>query len=443
MSGVACRSGAVGALLLAAAASPGAGALNGFVAAQQSSSAHSAPLPRSGAVESSDAQSSTYRVYVANESSDIVSRVAFTPGQGAVVEKEITVGIMPGDNDGAHGVTVSPDGRFWYVTISHGTPYGYLWKFDAGPDTLVGRARLGLFPATIGATPGGEFLLVSNFNLHGDMTPSDVSVVYAPEMMEVTRVETCLMPHGSRVAADGAKHYSVCMHSDELVEIDVAEFRVSRRFGVVPGAGRGQGRRGGPEAEAGAAHADHEPGAAAAGAVCSPTWAEPGQGAGANRFVYVACNKSDEVLEVDVERWSVTRRFATGRAPYNLEVTADGMRLLATLKGEQGVAVYDLESGALLGRAGTSRPVTHGVTASPDGRWAFVSNESVGSVRGTLDVIDLETLEVVETVELEHQSGGIDFWQPPPEAEVGPARGGAAPGPSRMPGPPGPSGHDP
>ena len=53
----------------------------------------------------------------------------------------------------------------------------------------------------------------------------------------------------------------------------------------------------------------------------------------------------------------------------------------------------------------------HGVVASPDGRYAFVSNESVGSVRGTLDVIDLESLEVVATVELEHQSGGIDFWR--------------------------------
>ena len=345
-------------------------------------------LPFSGA----GLQSSTYRVYVANESSDLVSRVAFTPNRGLVVENEIRVGIMPGDNDGAHGITVSPDGRFWYVTIAHGTPYGYAWKFHAGPDTLVGRTQLGLFPATMGATPGGEFLLVANFNLHGDMAPSDVSVVYTPEMVEVGRVGTCLMPHGSRVSADGAKHYSVCMHSDELVEIDMADFSVSRRFSVAP---------------------------ASPDAVCSPTWAEPGAGRGAGRFVYVACNKRDEVLEVDVERWETTRSFATGTAPYNLEVTADGKRLLVTLKGEQGLAAYDLESGALLGRIGTSRPVTHGVVASPDGRWAFVSNESVGSVPGTLDVIDLETLQVADTIELGHQSGGIDFWQPPPDAKIG------------------------
>lgn len=337
-------------------------------------------------------QSPTYRVYVANESSDLVSRVAFTPGEGAVLENEIRVGVMPGDNDGAHGITVSPDGRFWYVTIAHGTPYGYVWKFHAGPDTLVGRAQLGLFPATMGATPGGEFLLVANFNLHGDMTPSDVSVVYTPEMVEVARVGTCLMPHGSRVSTGGAKHYSVCMHSDELVEIDVDNFRVSQRFRV---------------------------GDPSSSSPCSPTWVEPALGERGGRFVYVACNKGDEVLEVDVERWEVARRFATGAGPYNLEATADGKRLLVTLKGEQGLAAYDLESGALLGQAGTSRPVTHGVVASPDGRWAFVSNESVGSVPGTLDVIDLETLRVAETIELAHQSGGIDFWQPPAGTKIG------------------------
>ena len=335
-------------------------------------------------------ESATYRVYVANESSDLVSRVAFTPGEGAVVEKEITVGLMPGDNDGAHGLSISPDGRYWYLTIAHGTPYGYLWKFHAGPDTLVARTRLGLFPATMGITPDGQFLLAANFNLHGDMVPSDISVVYTPDMIEVTRIRTCLMPHGSRVRPDGNRQYSACMHSEQLVEIDLETFQVSSRFDVSPS----------PEA------------------VCSPTWVEPGLGSRANRVVYVACNRNQEVLEVDTDRWEVSRRFTTGLAPYNLEVTAGGERLIATLKGEQAVAVFDLASGRELGRVKTSRPVTHGVVASPDGRYAFVSNESVGSVRGTLDVIDLESLDLVATVELAHQSGGIDFWS------VTPAGGG-------------------
>ena len=380
---------------------PGEAALAQVVLAQ------AAPGQRVAA-SAAPVQAPTYRVYVANESSDLVSRVAFTPGEGVVVEKEIPVGIMPGDNDGAHGISVSPDGEYWYVTIAHGTPRGYLWKFHAGPDTLVARTRLGLFPATMGLTPDGQFLMAVNFNLHGDMVPSDVSVVYTPSMIEVARVKTCLMPHGSRVRADGTRQYSACMHSERLVEIDVESFEISAQFDLSPG-------REGPFADGAAEGAadgmDH---AAMADRVCSPTWVEPAAGVRADRFVYVACNRNGEVLEVDTEDWSVSRRFATGQAPYNLEATADGARLVATLKGEQAVAVFDLDAGTELGRIPTSRPVTHGVVASPDSRYAFVSNESVGSVRGTLDVIDLQMLEVVESIELQHQSGGIDFWSVTP-----------------------------
>jgi DNA-binding beta-propeller fold protein YncE len=388
----------------------------------------------------------THRVYVANESSDMVSRVAFVPDRGAWVEGEIPVGVMPGDIDGAHGITVSPDGRHWYVTIAHGTPYGSVWQFHAGPDTLVGRSDLGRFPATMGVTPDGRMLLTANFNLHGDMVPSSVSVVFTPQMMEVAKVETCLMPHGSRVDASGSHQYSVCMHSDQLVELDLAALAVSARYLVTPGHEGSLGLEDEPGAvkHPGAAPsrsdaAPSEPGGAmgpaehagvsmdgtgtpasvsaamppAGAQPCSPTWVEPGQAAYADRVVYVACNKNAEVLEVDVRAWEVRRRFATGRAPYNLEATTDGRLLVATLKGEQAVAVIDLERGEEIARLSTSQPVTHGVVASPDGRYAFVTNEAVGAVPGTLDVFDLVALERVATVDLGFQSGGIDYWGGP------------------------------
>ena len=384
---------------------------------------------------------SEYRLYVANESSDIVSRVVFRPGIGAEVESEISVGIMPADNDGAHGLTVSPDGEYWYLTIAHGTPYGYAWKFHAGPDTLAGRAELGLFPATMGISPDGQILLTANFNLHGDMVPSDLSVVYTPTMTELARVVTCLMPHGSRVSASGKKQYSTCMHSDQLVELDLTTFEVSKRFSLTPGheasldlRDRGAsehlvvndgsmeemeaGTPGNEQDTPGHEQADHERHMAQeAGAVCSPTWAEPGAGTRADQVVYVACNKNDEILEVDANTWEVRRRFTTGTAPYNLEVTADGSRLVATLKGAQAIAVIDLDSGEELAELPTTQPITHGVVSSPDGRYAFVSNESIGSTLGTVDVFDLETLERVASVNVRHQPGGIDFWRMTEAAE--------------------------
>ena len=82
-----------------------------------------APPPPSPAAAS-------YWVYVANESSDVVSRVRFGP-DGAIEEKTIGVGIKPADLDGAHGLSVSPTGDFWYLSLAHGTPYGMVWQFRA------------------------------------------------------------------------------------------------------------------------------------------------------------------------------------------------------------------------------------------------------------------------------------------------------------------------
>jgi DNA-binding beta-propeller fold protein YncE len=337
-----------------------------------------------------------YRVYVANESSDIVTRIAFRPGSEPIVEANTTVGQMPTDIDGPHGLSVSPDGRFWYVSLAHGTPYGKVWQYAAGADTLVGRVELGLFPASLAVAPDGQFLYVVNFNLHGDHVPSSVSVVFTPTMTEIARPATCTMPHGSRLDATGTRHYSTCMMDDQLVELDARRFAVSARFSLAPGAEH-------LLPETGHAHAPM------ATPACSPTWAQPGAGS-RGRFVYVACNRRDEILEIDTEQWRVTRRFATGRAPYNLAVTPRGDLLLATLKGAQALAVFDLQTGRELGRVATSEPVTHGVLVTPDGRYAFVTNESRGTARGTVDIIELATLRRVGSARVARQPGGIDFW---------------------------------
>ena len=355
-----------------------------------------------------------YRLYVTNESSDIVSRVVFDSATGARVEREIPIGIMPGDIDGPHGISVSPDGEHFYVTVAHGTPDGWVWKFQAGPDTPEGRITLGRFPASGGMTPDGRFLFVVNFNLHGDMVPSDLSVVFTPELREIARIPTCVMPHGSRVSASGDKHYHVCMHSDQVVQVRLPAFAVESRFSLQPGH---EGLLD-PEDLGGMDAVRHDP-----NLMCSPTWVATGRGIRADRFVYVACNRADEILEVDVEEWRVTRRFDTGRAPYNLDVAPDGRLLVATLKGGRAIEVFDLESGARTAHLETSREITHGVEISPDGRYAFVTNESIGSLPGSLDVFDLETLERVATVELRLQPGGVDLWRvdsrgegPAPEA---------------------------
>ena len=343
-----------------------------------------------------------HEIYVAAEAADRIAVLSFE-GNAVAVDREVTVGIMPLDIDGPHGLRLSPDGRFYYVSIARGQPYGTVWKYSATDDTAVGRVTVGMFPATIDLTPDGTFLYVVNFNLHGDMVPSSVSVVMTDEMLEIVRITTCKMPHGSRINPQGTLHYSTCMMDDRLVEIDTSTLRVSRNFMLTRGGEKGFR---GPvaSAEMMGRMSPGMPNASASSERCSPTWAEPSKD---GRFVFVACNASDEIVEVDVETWELSRRLEARAGVYNLAVTDE--LLVATNKRDQSISVYEIESGTEVARIATGRRVVHGVAISEDEHYAFVSVEGVSSEPGSVEVLDLKRLEIVASADVGQQAGGIDI----------------------------------
>jgi DNA-binding beta-propeller fold protein YncE len=362
-----------------------------------------------GPARAQEAPARDYYAWVASEAVDLLQLVRFGPA-GLTVERTHTVGILPTDPDGPHGVALAPGGDHLFVSTGHGTPFGSLWKYSTRDDRLEGRVELGAFPATLQVSPDGYLAYVVNFNLHGEMVPSSVSVVATDEMLEIVRIPTCVMPHGSRLNANGTKHYSACMMDDELVEIDTRRLAVSRTFllrkgqehgmtdgTTAPGAGPGP-----PAHDAGGPGLEPPK---AGNVSCSPTWAQPTPD---GRRVFVACNKASEIAEIDAERWTLTRRFPAGNGVYNLAVTRDGRLLVATNKRGQSVSVFDAGTGKELKRLPTRRKVVHGVAITPDDRYAFISVEGIGSEPGTVEVIDLRALATVATVDVGPMAGGID-----------------------------------
>jgi DNA-binding beta-propeller fold protein YncE len=343
-----------------------------------------------------------YLVYVVCESADKIVLIRFGPG-GARIESQMRTGVMPMDINGPHGIAVSPDKEYFYVSVGHGRPDGSVWKYKAGTDTVIKYTGLGLFPATTDITPDGNFIYVANANFHGDMVPSSISVVATDEMIEIKRIPTCTMPHGSRLNRTGTRHYSACMMDDILVEIDTKKFAVDRYFMLAPG--KEMGMTGAP-----AAHsmrdqkmADHKPS-------CTPTWAQPSND---GSVIYVACNQTNDIVAVNTDTWTLARRFPAGNGVYNLAMTKDG-RLVATNKRGQSVSIFDPVSGKELAKIPTQRKVVHGAVVSPDNRYAFISVEGVGSEPGTVEVIDLGSLKTVATVDVPPQAAGIDFWKMEP-----------------------------
>ncbi len=358
-----------------------------------------------------------YLVYVVSEAADKIALIRFGP-KGVRIDRQLDTGDMPIDIDGPHGIVVSPDRQFYYVSIAHGRPFGLVWKYSTNDDSVVGKATLGYFPATMDVTPSGDFLFVVNFNLHGDMVPSSVSVVSTATMTEVARIQTCTMPHGSRLNSQGTKQYSACMMDEMLVEIDTRALKATRYFMLTKG--KEIGMNGPPRTSNHSMHAmpatsdmkdtgghGMEPPKAGDNS-CSPTWAQPSRDGSA---VFVACNKSSEIVEVNTNTWQLVRRIPARAGVYNLAVTHNGFRLLATNKRDQSVSIYDLKSGKELARLPTKRKVLHGVVVSPDDLYAFVSVEGVGSEPGTVEVIDLTALKTVATIDVGQEAAGIDFYK--------------------------------
>ena len=323
----------------------------------------------------SDVAGRSYYVYVAAESEDEVSVVRYGPA-GAEVVKTLTVGSYPAEIEGPHGINVDPDGRHWYVSIAHGFPYGSVHKYETGTDAWVGDVTLGLFPATLDVSAATGLLFAVNFNLHGPMEPSSISVVEVDTMSEVARVDTGVRPHGGRLGRDGSAFYSVNMMDFELVELDAFTFEITRRLSLGDGV--------------------------------MPTWVTRPTTDGR---VYVTGNNVARIFEIDLEGWRVERTFETGAGPYNIDVSPDGARMVATYKNGDAVGFWDLESGEEIARTTTSRTIPHGVVVTPDAALAFVTLEGVGDDPGTVEVYRMATGERIGAVDVGKQAGGIAFWK--------------------------------
>jgi DNA-binding beta-propeller fold protein YncE len=337
----------------------------------------------------------SYYAYVCAESDDEVALVRFGPN-GTEVLKRISVGSFPAENEGPHGINVSPDGRHWYVSLAHGMPFGSVHKYETGTDQWVTDVTLGMFPATLDIAASTGLMYIVNFNLHGPMEPSTVSVVETRSMTEVAQVETGVMPHGARLSHDGRWLYTVSMMNDTLVELNALTFEVSRQLKF------------GEPVENGPAGME----SFGISGLVQPTWVSRPTPQGK---VYVTGNSSNELFEVDLNAWMITRQFKeTGAGPYNLDITPDGRILVVTYKKDAAVGFWDLETGDELGRISTLRTVPHGVAITPDGRYAFITIEGVGGEPGGLEIYDIETRERVGDVEVGKQAGGIAFWKTEP-----------------------------
>jgi DNA-binding beta-propeller fold protein YncE len=283
--------------------------------------------------------------------------------------------IRTGEGRTPHNVTVSPRGDRVWVTNAH-TPAlepDEVLVLDPTTDAILARVELdlGAFVAHVLLSPDGSIAYVSGYGSN---------VIYRIDAASLTRLADVHLPlqaapHGLRFSDDGAFLYTA-NGVGTVGEIDTVTGLHVRDF-ALPGAAIQVASRG-----------DH---------VFATVFSPPG---------VARITRSTAT----VDWWPLPSAM---RGPAQLELHADGKRLLVAEQGERTLAgthllVLDVETGAVMA-ANDVGEGPHGVALAEGGRFAYVT----GSYDNSLTVVDLDKGLAVQTTGVGRGPFGVATWSPP------------------------------
>ncbi|MDZ7343784.1 MAG: beta-propeller fold lactonase family protein, partial [candidate division KSB1 bacterium] len=139
-----------------------------------------------------------------------------------------------------------------------------------------------------------------------------------------------------------------------------------------------------------------------------------------DRYAYVSCFISDEVRVIDTAANNVIAAVKVGKRPFLLEVTPDGQFVYVANQGSNNVSVIRVVDNQVVTTIESrSFANPHGIAFTPNGRYAYVTNENLdgsfeahhpieqGGNPGNVQVIDTATFAVIKTIEVEVDPTGI------------------------------------
>ena len=104
------------------------------------------------------------------------------------------------------------------------------------------------------------------------------------------------------------------------------------------------------------------------------------------RWLYVVCERSDELLALDTQTRQVIKRISVGHVPRGLSLSTNGKRIYVTSSWTDRVFVIDAASFSIVKELATgSEPIS--TVESSDGSTLFVANR----VSNDVSVVDLQT----------------------------------------------------
>jgi DNA-binding beta-propeller fold protein YncE len=317
------------------------------------------------------------RLYITSGATDEV--LVLEAHDGRAVER-ITTERRRDEVDEPHGITLAPDGKHWFVTLSHGDPT--LWKFELPGNRLVGRVELATYGAArIGITPDSRRAFIPDYYRSGQGQTSGLAVVDLHDLDVVDRPMICPAPHDAQVDPAGALVAIACSLSDEVVVFDVESLQEAGRFYV-----------------------DETPGPPGS-PLFKPLnllWSPSGD------TLYVGLHAAGEVRAFDVDG-NALGSMVVGAGPAQIALTADGRTLVTANRNDASASLVDLQTFSERARVPLERAHPHGIAVDDRDRTAFVTYEGDIGGAGGVVAIDLASAEIVWSVEAGAYTLGIAY----------------------------------
>jgi DNA-binding beta-propeller fold protein YncE len=302
-----------------------------------------------------------------------------------------------GPNAKPHDIALEPDGSHWYVSL---IGENRVLKLDR-ENRIVGQVEMEV-PGLVVAHPTRDLLIVGR-SMSAVNPPSSIALIRRSDMTLLDEVEVVYpRPHANATRRDQWA-YSASLAENRIAVIDLDSEGVTLVDLPEPAA----------RDTAGMEHAAHQ-------GMTPHTLVEFALAPDGSTMV-AGGQISGELMVFDLSDPAAPRivqRVQIGGAPWHPAFTPDGRWVYVPLNRGNQVAVVDARTWSVAERIegrGIAEP--HAAVPSPDGRYMFVSNNNLqgtydpsgsDAAAGTVVVIEVETRQIVEVIEVGPNATGLD-----------------------------------
>ena len=346
---------------------------------------------------------SSKKIFTTNQGVDVVSVI----DENSLLEMRVfEVGDRP-EIESPHGVVVSGDGKYFYVSM---ISTGDVFKYDAFTGAPLDKVSLTDPIALIRLSDDDSKLYVTtNFQVNNTGQNGSISVIRTSDMTFVKPIPVGVSPHGINLSRDGTLLYATAVYSDRIYVIDTQKDSVITFFDVAGDVGPSP---------------VYEPYHVGLG---------PTGGKGYEDYVFITCRNKGQVRIFQRNSTAESSSFTfldsvfvganTNSKPIQLDVSPNGQYIYVANSNDSSVTVIQKTGNDFSWLANITKQIDlhdgsehrlsqpNGVTFSKDGKYVYITNRNKnGAVPphhggsggpGLLTVIEVATNTILKTIELQ------------------------------------------